>query len=394
MIAVDVGWWRLGFSLTKRRLWRVLISLFMGVQLLALVSAIAGFDWPNHVPKVVLLTIMVWHYFALGVLVPLGGVWGVVWAVRRLRRRREARRSDCDSGPTPPSAAADATLVSRRDFVGAAIALAPPLCTLGAGSLALARLDNLRVRQFTVSLPTLPRALDGLTIAHLTDTHVSRLMTGAALQQAVEKTKALQADMVVFTGDLIDYSLDYLDEGIAALKAVETPYGLWMVEGNHDLAEDEGEFERRVRAAGLQLLKDESALVNVRGCPVQFFGLRWMLARSRTLGGRFDRLVGTQVRMVLQQRQPQAFPILLTHHPHAFDAAAAAGLPLTLAGHTHGGQFMLNEKFGLGSVLFRYWTGLYKRSSSQMIVSNGVGTWLPLRINAPAEIVHLTLRRS
>jgi hypothetical protein len=46
------------------------------------------------------------------------------------------------------------------------------------------------------------------------------------------------------------------------------------------------------------------------------------------------------------------------------------------------------------SVMFRYWSGLYTRGRSQLVVSNGVGNWLPIRINAPAEIVHLTLRRA
>ena len=99
-----------------------------------------------------------------------------------------------------------------------------------------------------------------------------------------------------------------------------------------------------------------------------------------------------QMRELMRQRQPDAFPILLTHHPHAFDAAVKAALPLTLAGHTHGGQWMFDRQHGLGPALFRYWSGLYTRGHSQMIISNGVGNWLPLRINAPAEIVHLTLR--
>jgi len=94
----------------------------------------------------------------------------------------------------------------------------------------------------------------------------------------------------------------------------------------------------------------------------------------------------------MQHRQAEAFPVLLAHHPHAFDAAVKADLPLTLAGHTHGGQWMLDSQHGVGSALFRYWSGLYTRGRSQMIVSNGVGNWLPVRINAPAEIVHLTLR--
>jgi hypothetical protein len=95
---------------------------------------------------------------------------------------------------------------------------------------------------------------------------------------------------------------------------------------------------------------------------------------------------------LLPQRDPAAFGILIAHHPHAFDWAAEAGIPLTLCGHTHGGQLMLSPNFGVGPLLFRYWSGLYEKGSSKLIVSNGVGNWFPLRINAPAEIVHITLR--
>jgi predicted MPP superfamily phosphohydrolase len=96
---------------------------------------------------------------------------------------------------------------------------------------------------------------------------------------------------------------------------------------------------------------------------------------------------------VLKQRQSDAFPILLAHHPHAFDTAVEAGVPLTLSGHTHGGQLMLDSQRGLGPWMFRYWSGLDQRGGSQLVVSNGVGNWFPLRVDAPAEIIHLTLHR-
>jgi predicted MPP superfamily phosphohydrolase len=86
-----------------------------------------------------------------------------------------------------------------------------------------------------------------------------------------------------------------------------------------------------------------------------------------------------------------AFTILLAHHPYAFNAAIAAGIPLTLAGHTHGGQLMLTPKIGFGPWLYRYWSGLYVEGKSQLVVSNGAGNWFPLRIGAPAEVIHLTL---
>jgi predicted MPP superfamily phosphohydrolase len=70
------------------------------------------------------------------------------------------------------------------------------------------------------------------------------------------------------------------------------------------------------------------------------------------------------------------------------------GLPLTLAGHTHGGQLMLTPELGAGSAMFRYWSGIYQKNSRTVVVSNGTGNWFPVRVNAPAEIIHLTLRRA
>jgi predicted MPP superfamily phosphohydrolase len=135
-------------------------------------------------------------------------------------------------------------------------------------------------------------------------------------------------------------------------------------------------------------LVNESAVATVRGYPVQLFGLGWLDSGSRQR----DRLTRLQLRDLMKQRHPDAFPILMAHHPHAFDAACEVNLPLTLSGHTHGGQWMLDRGHGVGPVMFRYWSGLYARGGSQLIVSNGVGNVFPIRINAPAEIVHITLR--
>jgi predicted MPP superfamily phosphohydrolase len=166
-------------------------------------------------------------------------------------------------------------------------------------------------------------------------------------------------------------------------------YGSYLIEGNHDLIENPAEFERRVRASGIPFLLDEAQTISVRGVPLQLLGLSWTRAHADR-----DVAIGAAVDRLLQLRQPDVFPILMAHHPHAFDAAAKAKLPLTLSGHTHGGQLMLNEREGFGPALFHYWSGLYRRGESSLVVSNGVGNWFPLRINAPAEIIHLTLERA
>jgi hypothetical protein len=143
------------------------------------------------------------------------------------------------------------------------------------------------------------------------------------------------------------------------------------------------------------LLVNESELFTVNGAPLQLLGLRWgtglPIATRATERG--DVAIRRSMNDLLRHRRPDAFPILLAHHPHAFDPAAEAGIPLTLSGHTHGGQLMLSKTVGFGPMMFRYWSGEYTKGPSKLVVSNGVGNWFPVRANAPAEIVHLTLRR-
>jgi predicted MPP superfamily phosphohydrolase len=137
---------------------------------------------------------------------------------------------------------------------------------------------------------------------------------------------------------------------------------------------------------------NDTAIVPVRDVPVQVLGLRWGAKQGdpKAMSSRGDLAIAASMKELLSQRQADAFPILLAHHPHAFDYAE--DIPLTLSGHTHGGQLMLTKEIGFGPALFRYWSGLYRKADRALVVSNGVGNWFPLRVQAPAEIVHITLR--
>jgi len=381
MIALDVVWWVLARRLTKRRGWRIFISFFMVLQLAALLSILGG-------REAVIVAVNLWHHMGLAlvlvILLALGVLRLYAWLVRTRIRLTGI------SGPPAMSipASTDPKALSRREFIGTAAAVAPALFTIGLTSVATAQLNHFRVRRLVLSLPTLPRALDGVTIAHVSDIHVGPFTNGRVLRELVKTTNALEADLVLMTGDLINYELSDLDEGISLIKQMPGRYGQWMIEGNHDLFDDGAEFERRVKASGVPFLRDTTAVTLVRDHPVQFLGLGWRDDNSAQALQTNRRLL----RQLLKQKPPGAFPILLAHHPHGFDAAVAANLPLTLSGHTHGGYMMLNRHIGIGPMLFRYWSGLYQRGQSQLVVANGVGNSFPLRINAPAEIIHLTLR--
>jgi len=385
MVSLDILWWIVFARLSNHATARAIISIFMLAMMLGLIVIIAARmsrgDWDRLIPKFAVSAIFIWHFIGLGLLTLIGVALIPILLGQKIISHR---------APAKIAHATESSGWSRRDFLRFGAAMLPPVFTLSLTGIAMAQLNTVRVRRFVLPIVDLPNAIDGMTIAQVSDMHVGRFTKGEVLQKTVRLVNEMRADLVLLTGDLINDALADLDTGLEIARQMEARFGVAIIEGNHDLIEDPKKFETRVKASGIPFLLDESMIVNVREFPVQLLGLRW----TRVYGDGRDAAIGVEVGKLLEQRTPDAFPILLAHHPHAFDAAADAQLPLTLSGHTHGGQLMLNEQLGFGPALFRYWSGLYERGRSKLIVSNGVGNWFPLRVNAPAEIVHLTLRRA
>lgn len=388
MLLLDaLCWWVLA-RLTHFPAARIILAIFMGAQIIGLIWLIGGrmlqTGWERWLPKFAVSALFIWHFIGLGLFAVIGAGLVPILVVHKIIK---ANRHEQE--PAVVATTGKDVPWSRREFLGFAAALAPPMLTLSLAGVALGQLSRFRVRRFVLPIPRLPVDLEGLTIAHVSDMHVGRFTSGEVLRRLVNDVNEMNADLVLVTGDLINDALADLDTGIDFVRAMHGRFGLYMIEGNHDLLENGLEFERRIRQSGIPFLLDESAIVSVRGTPVQLLGLSWTRAHENR-----DAAIRQAVQRLLAQRQENIFPIMLAHHPHAFDAAAEARVPLTLSGHTHGGQLMLNEQLGFGPALFRYWSGLYKRGESQLIVSNGVGNWFPVRANAPAELIHITLRRS
>ena len=444
----DLLWWWWGDRrlrpLPGARNWRVAWAAFIVVQFASLVWMFAGrllktTDRPDEwLPVSLVSFVFLWHLIVLPATVVLWLIVSLLLAPvrvgRRMTRREPTETPDAEANspapePEPVAAAPTGPMLvrtargtrlipgtapdlkdaksprkpreprkpmTRREVLGAAAALTPPLVTAIGTGVALPQLDHFRVRRIDIPLAGLPPALEGLTIAHVTDIHVGRFTGGRVLNAIVEQTNQLKADLVLLTGDLINHALSDLDAGLDLVKKLDPRYARAMCEGNHDLIEDRREFETRTKRSGVTLLVNESTTVTIKGQRVQLMGLRWgsgVVGATRAQD-RGDEAIRTSMAQLLAQRRDDSFPILLAHHPHAFDPASEAGIPLTLAGHTHGGQLMLNDRVGFGPAMYRYWSGLYRKNDSALVVSNGVGNWFPLRVNAPAEIVHITLRRA
>ena len=387
MFALDALWLAVSVRIARPAAARISVGVFGLAQLAELAWLLTQrFSHPGSTavfPKFAVTAVFIWHMIILPLLLVLAvallPILSAAVVVRIARRRR-------NSNPAPPDTNGG---LSRRQFLGIALVAVPPLLDLSLATIAMRQLDRFRIRRFIVPIADLPSDLHGLTIAQVSDMHVGRFTSGRVLREMVRVVNEFRADLILLTGDLINDALADLDHGLELVRSMEGRSGIYLIEGNHDLIENGAEFERRVKQSGVPFLLDESAIVTIRGAPVQILGLSWTRARENR-----DAAIAASVRRLMSQRQPESFPILLAHHPHAFDAAAEASLPLTLSGHTHGGQLMLNEQCGFGPALFRYWSGLYSKGASRLIVSNGVGNWFPLRVRAPAELVHLTLVRT
>lgn len=379
MLFTDIWWWYFVHRKVRKAgfkpYWSWIISLTMvpavvGLLLLFLARLIRleSMIMPEWAVKLV----FIWHFLVLPLIfLPLIAGRMFIWFRRVIRPVR-----DNEDGVDP----------SRRAFLTQAMVVVPPVVTLAMTGQSVMARDDFRIRRIDVRLKQLPAALEGLTIAQVTDPHVGSFMSDYKYREIIRTTNELDADLVLNGGDLINHSLKDLPDGIQMLRKMQGRYGVFSCQGNHDCIDNRELFETSTRRAGVGMLLDESTVIRIRGYPVQILAPRW--------SGRSDSDVWNGVNRVLTQRRSDTFAILLAHHPHSFDAAQQAGIPLTLAGHTHGGQVQLIPEIGFGPLMYRYWSGLYERGDCSAVISNGIGNWFPLRVNVPCEIIHLTLRRA
>jgi predicted MPP superfamily phosphohydrolase len=322
---------------------------------------------------------------------------GTVYVVRRarFRWRPEAQGSRSVGLPDcPADHGAQAFDPARRAMLKTAVATVPMVALAGLTGAARSQESELQVNRHSLPAPWLPDRLRGLTITHISDLHVGRLYRPWMLPRLVETANALRGDIVVVTGDIIDNSNDLLPPAVEAVSRLTHRYGLFLCIGNHDQIDSRPDFIRYCRPR-LPLLINERRCIEIGGERITIAGLdfAWGEQPSGRHGGFIADVADT---LAGHDPRTDGPVIALAHHPHEWDALAEAGVPLTLSGHTHGGQIMFTAPGqrpdqGIGRLLFRYLRGFYADGHSTLFVNSGVGNWFPLRINAPAEIVQIRL---
>ena len=238
---------------------------------------------------------------------------------------------------------------------------------------------DFHVREIAVESPHWPTELDGLRIGHISDFHLGELISLERALEAVEHLAAQEPDFIACTGDVVDLHHHNAAPLLQALAAINAPLGCGLVLGNHDELHCASTIMRIAHNAGLIVLHDESAVITHNGHPLVIAGISW--ARSAVAcAKRIDLAGGAEAHL------------LLAHNPRAFLRAAELGIPLTLSGHTHGGQIAIKNRPNTNLAFTqRHRAGLFEAGPSRLFVTTGVGDWFPLRVNCPPEIAIITM---
>ena len=241
------------------------------------------------------------------------------------------------------------------------------------------------VRELEMASSRWPEAFDGLRIGHVSDFHLGALMPIEKALEVVTCLAAQQPELIACTGDMVDLDSPDIGRLLEALAKVDAPLGCMLVLGNHDELHDPDGLAHCARDLGITVLRNEAVSVTRGGTPMTplvIAGIEW--GRSAVRCARHvDMACG-------DGRDPH---LLLSHNPKAFLRAADMGIPLTLSGHTHGGQIAMKKRPNANlSITHRKSIGRFQTDGSMLYVTSGIGAWFPLRVNCPAEIAMLTIR--
>ncbi|HSB77387.1 MAG TPA: metallophosphoesterase [Candidatus Methylomirabilis sp.] len=218
-----------------------------------------------------------------------------------------------------------------------------------------------------------------LRVVQLSDIHAGLYMTREEMRRYADQVNELNPDVLVLTGDFISNSMSFLPGCAEEMARVRTRHGTFATLGNHE--HWYGNL-REIRAvlgrSGIMLLNNTHQLIRTDMGPFAIAGIDDLATGRPNLDA------------ALRGLQPSIPTLLLSHRPEIFPQAAGRNIPLTLAGHWHGGQIklsILGVDLSVAQFLSPYPEGLFRIDSSYLYVNRGIGTTgPPIRLNASPEV--------
>jgi predicted MPP superfamily phosphohydrolase len=247
-----------------------------------------------------------------------------------------------------------------------------------------------QVEEIPIRLSRLPKALDGFTIAQISDLHVGTFIGERELALGLEVVRRVRADLIVITGDIVDFDPGYIALAAGRLGALSAREGIVCIPGNHDYYTGAKGVMDGMARAGIDVLLNRGKVIARGDGGISILGVD-DLSGARPSP---DRGPGPDLPRALAMVPPDLASVLLAHQPRFVDRYARAGkgprVDLQLSGHTHGGQ--INPGFSPAGLFLPYLAGRYDVGDTVLYVNRGFGTaGPPSRVGAPPEITKIVL---
>ncbi|MEO5889709.1 MAG: metallophosphoesterase [Ferruginibacter sp.] len=260
------------------------------------------------------------------------------------------------------------------------------------------------IKRVQLSYNNLPEGFKGLKILHISDIHSGSFTDKKAVNHGVQEILKENADIILFTGDLVNDKANEMDDYLDVFNQLKAPMGVYSTLGNHDYGdyvqwpadgiskEQNLENLKKVHASlGWKLLMNEHVVLEKGGDQIALLGIEnWSAKRNFPKHGRMD--------LAHPGTEKYPFKILMSHDPSHWDAEIRpkyADIDLMLSGHTHGMQFGIEVpgfKWSPVQYVYKQWAGLYEDVQQKLYVNRGFGfIGYPGRVGILPEITLIEL---
>lgn len=242
---------------------------------------------------------------------------------------------------------------------------------------------TIRIKALKIDIPKNSRPLKELNVVAVSDIHLGTIIGKRRLLMIVEAVNALNPDLVLLPGDVVDEDLGpVIRQNLGeTLRMIRSRYGVVAITGNHEYIGGVEEAHRYLTDHGITVLRDSF----VKIADSLYVVGREDLSRKSFAGGIRKSL------LELMADVDKSWPIIMMdHQPFRLNEAVEHGIDLQLSGHTHHGQLWpLNW---ITRKVYELSWGYAKKGNTHFYVSCGVGTWgPPVRIGNTPEIVNIKL---
>ncbi len=268
---------------------------------------------------------------------------------------------------------------------------------------------DFKVRKVEVSFNNLPEQFNGYKIVQLSDIHLGSWYSDKPLKHAVDIINDLHPNLIVFTGDLVNFSTDEAYRFENTLKQIKAPNGVYSILGNHDYGlyvkwKSDAEKADNMKAMyelqkriGWKLLLNEHDTIKKDTSFIIMAGVEnWSHNPRFPVLGNIDKAIGNV--------DTNLFFIMLSHDPTHWQYVISQKyqfIGLTLSGHTHGMQMGIttnNYEWSPAKLIYKFWAGLYAMSTGNrtqyLYINRGLGViGYPGRIGMPPEITLIELKK-